>query len=180
MVELLVAMAIIGMLIAIAIWGIGMAQQSARNTARREAGSQIVAQLSEYYARTNQQANCVASDPTGAIVAIGRVPSTTCNWGTVTASENVNLQVRLSGNAVTIPNYDFRNCVSACYTPSDTVDTTNITTAAVTRYVVHTSAMGTVTPAGNRICVGMEGNSTTNQNENGWADLSDPVTIACQ
>lgn len=56
MVELLVAMAIIGLLIATAIWGIGTAQQSARNTQRRTMGSNILAALSEYYSRYNKQA----------------------------------------------------------------------------------------------------------------------------
>ena len=57
MVELLVAMAIIGLLIATAIWGIGLAQQSARNTQRRTAGSLLVAGFAEFYARFNVQPN---------------------------------------------------------------------------------------------------------------------------
>ena len=55
MVELLVAMAIIGLLIATAIWGIGLAQQSARNTQRRTAGSLVVAGFAEFYSRFNVQ-----------------------------------------------------------------------------------------------------------------------------
>jgi prepilin-type N-terminal cleavage/methylation domain-containing protein len=55
MVELLVSMAIIGLLIATAIWGINLAQQSARNTQRRTAGSNIVAGFAEFYARFNVQ-----------------------------------------------------------------------------------------------------------------------------
>ena len=55
MVELLVSMAIIGLLIAVAIWGIGMAQQSARNTERRDAASLMLAGMSEYYTRYNNE-----------------------------------------------------------------------------------------------------------------------------
>jgi prepilin-type N-terminal cleavage/methylation domain-containing protein len=73
MVELLVAMAIIGLLIATAIWGIGTAQQSARNTQRRSMGANILAGLSEFYSRYNTQAAfvCGISGATGKIVIVG-------------------------------------------------------------------------------------------------------------
>ena len=65
MVELLVAMAIIALLIALAIWGISMAQQSSRNTQRRAAAAEIAGGFSDFYAKFNKQPSFATFTSTG-------------------------------------------------------------------------------------------------------------------
>jgi prepilin-type N-terminal cleavage/methylation domain-containing protein len=157
MVELLVAMAIIGLLIATAIWGIGIAQQGARNTQRREAGAQLLAGTTEYFARFNQQPNCIF--PFSATeIRFGT------NGSTCTAAPTTQFYaVPLAGNAVT-PNLTTQRL---------SVDITgNGTDAQQTEYVLRTSATNPAAPAGVNIlvCVCMEGG--------GFADLSEPQGTA--
>lgn len=159
MVELLVAMAIIGLLIATAIWGIGIAQQGARNTQRREAGAQILAGATEYFARFNQQPRCVTRFDNAGQSFI-RYDNRVACAGAATQQYDV----PLAGNAV-VPHV-------AVGTNLSTATAGNNTTASVTEYNVRvgTAATGTSTaaPAGVNIyvCVCMEGG--------GFSDLSEP------
>ena len=155
MVELLVSMAIIGLLITTAIWGIGLAQQSARNTQRRTAGSNIVAGFAEFYARFNIQPVGVEYDYTlGTVTLVG--PGSTPKkyvmggFAGITKPKLVEWDPT-PGTATTA------NC--ATY---DT-DTTQ------TKYI-----LGYLTGTGMRVCVCLEGGSA------GSANLSaNPGTIGC-
>jgi len=157
MVELLVAMAIIGLLIATAIWGIGVAQQSARNTQRREAGAQILAGFSEYYSRFNTQGVagklsadgfCICNTTTNATSCSKATPGPNCYFvslnGIVTgtqASANLNVAGGVKMGADT--------------------------SASVTQWIIgNGSAVG-----GTKICASLEGG--------GYANLSEPQSITC-
>lgn len=153
MVELLVAMAIIGLLIATAIWGIGIAQQSARNTQRRSTGALLVAGLSEYYSRFNKQAQAVCWVPASNEISFSQ--------GTCAAPVNT-YNVTVNSTSTTAP-------IAAGTLTNDSPLNANGTTAAVTEYVIRTSAT-TPSFAGTLVCVCMEGGGTAN--------LSDPQGTA--
>ncbi|MFQ5492618.1 MAG: type II secretion system protein [Candidatus Dojkabacteria bacterium] len=79
LVELLVAMAIIGVLIGLSLFGIAAAQRNARDTARRAATQDINAGTADYFSQTG-------SFPTGLgfnndEVIITNPPATTCTAG---------------------------------------------------------------------------------------------------
>ena len=156
MVELLVSMAIIGLLITTAIWGIGLAQQSARNTQRRTAGSNIVAGFAEFYARFNIQPNIA-----------------TFSGNTIT----------LTNNTVT-PNKSYvMGGFTGINTPiavagSENADALSATNGNCTGYGTNTTQTkyitGYITGKGMRVCVCLEGGS------DGSANLSaNPSTITC-
>lgn len=163
MVELLVAMAIIGLLIATAIWGIGIAQQGARNTQRREAGAQVLAGATEYFARFNQQPRCATRFNNGTQVFIRYTNSVGC-----AAAGTQTYDVPLAGNAVT-PHV-------AAGANLSTTTAGNNTDAAVTEYNVRigntTTGTSTAAPTDVNIyvCVCMEGG--------GFSDLSEPQGTA--
>lgn len=145
MVELLVAMAIIGLLIATAIWGISVAQQSARNTQRREAGSQILAGFSDYYSRFNKQPQNASFTSTGLCLmgsSIGLSGNCTC----IDCYE-----VKLNG--VALPNANFSGDISA-----GTVSFGS-TSASNKGWLISSNG-------GTKICAQLEGG--------GWANLSEP------
>ena len=157
MVELLVAMAIIGLLIATAIWGIGIAQQGARNTQRRESGSQLLAGATEYYSRFNQQPNCVFPFSSTEI-RFGINGS-----GCTSAPTTQYYAVSLAGNAVSPLSVTTRLSTDLAG---------NGTTASSTEYVIRTPYTNPAAPAGVNIlnCVCMEGG--------GFSDLSEPQGTA--
>lgn len=169
MVELLVAMAIIGMLIAVAIWGISLAQQSSRNTARKTAGATVLAGMSEFYSRFNTQPSAAVANPTAAAfggVATGCTNCIRIYAGAQATTRQVydvllpNSPVRpwtTGGGGAT--NFSLWNCGAAACPPNTAVDT------AV--YSVSYSAAN-----GYKICVGME--------DLGWANLSENSTAAAQ
>ena len=171
MVELLVAMAIIGLLIATAIWGIGVAQQSARNTQRREAGAQILAGFSEYYARYNSQPRGIAFSANGACICDTRLLAETCDLSTKCYSVKLNGIVNPAmtygaGSSTPVP--------GAGYSLSATINGTNwailgtASTASQTQWRIHNAS----TVGGTKICVQLEGG--------GYANLSEPQSITCQ
>ena len=152
MVELLVSMAIIGLLIATAIWGINLAQQSARNTQRRTAGSNIVAGFAEFYARFNVQpdggAILVKADGTINLTRVSPVKSYTMGGFTgIMAPESVLVDNTTASS---------QNC-------------TNMkSNASETRYIFG------YTPKGIKVCVCLEGGA------DGSANLSaNPSEIFC-
>ena len=160
MVELLVAMAIIGLLIAVAIWGIGLAQQSARNTQRREAGSQIVAAVSEFYSRYNVQPVKVIYDATlGKLCLTSDPAKTVCTQ--VGSLYAIGFQGIVVPSGTTLGSI---NAVSLGLGTSNTGDSTHTYYKLGTNYT-----SGGVT--GTQVCVELEGG--------GYANLSDPSAITC-
>ena len=158
MVELLVAMAIIGLLIATAIWGIGLAQQGARNTQRRETGAQILAGLSEYYSRYNTQATCVWGYTSNSITISNASPCT----GTAGVQAYT---ITANGAANPLGARDLSTSTSP-------VPSAYKTDASAAYYVVRTSSTAT-TASGYMVCVYLEGGA------GGFANLSDPSTLPC-
>jgi len=150
MVELLVAMAIIGLLIATAIWGIGVAQQSARNTQRREAGAQILAGFSEYYSRFNKQPANAGFTTTG--LCLMGSSSGTSNTCTCSSCYEVKL------NGIVLPSGNSSGDISA-----GTVSFGS-TTASNTGWLISSNG-------GSKICAALEGG--------GWANLSEPQSMVC-
>lgn len=160
MVELLVAMAIIGLLIATAIWGIGLAQQGARNTQRREAGAQLLAGMSEYYSRFNQQAAFGiyrGSTAGGALCLCDTAANATlCTLASVPAT-----CYRIALNGITrTADTDSATFALGTATWIGTQDS-----ATYTRWLVQTTTTGT------KICANLEGG--------GYANLSEPQSITC-
>ena len=150
MVELLVAMAIIGMLIAVAIWGIGLAQQGARNTQRREVASQITAKLADYYARFGANPTCVYTGATQVLFTNGA-----CTSETAPAAPAQSLTLTLPG-------------ISA---PAAGIKVDNRTTYSVVSDAGHTSYIINPNFPGYQVCASLEGT--------GSANMSDPGTITC-
>ncbi len=157
MVELLVAMAIVGLLIATAIWGIGVAQQSARNTQRREAGAQILAGFSEYYSRFNTQAAagrlgtdglCICNTTTNATSCTKATPGQNCYFislnGIVTGT-NTSVNLNVAGGQKMGAE----------------------TSASNTQWIIGNGS----TVGGTKICASLEGG--------GFANLSEPQSLPC-
>lgn len=170
LVELLIAMAIIGMLIAIAIWGIGLAQVGARNTQRSEAASNIVAALSTYYSRFNKPAGYAYYGKT--IVS----PSTSCSadTGSIILSDSSSCS-----GATGVDNYiisglpgaaqpDSTNSTFQTASPFVAYSTTQVDTPQQTIYILGASNSGT------KVCAQLEGSGSV-----AYTDLSDPATIKC-
>lgn len=150
MVELLVAMAIIALLIAIAIWGISMAQQSSRNTQRRAAAAEIAAGFSDFYAKFNRQPSYAAFTSTGLCL---------CNTSTVT-------------------NCPPASCYSVELDPIALPSTINVgQNISLKPYVfgsdggVSNTQWGLGSNNGVTICAGLEGG--------GYANLSEPENMTC-
>ena len=159
MVELLVAMAIIGLLIATAIWGISVAQQSARNTQRREAGSQILAGFSEYYSRFNKQATAGKFTTDGFCICDTAANATNCRKEALGGSCYF-----VSINGIVLAN------------PSTTG--TNINVVGGANFAGPTSASATAWTIGNGVAVG--GTKICAELEGGgYANLSEPQSILC-
>ena len=149
MVELLVAMAIIGLLIATAIWGIGTAQVSARNTQRRVVGGEILAGMSEFYARYNKQPAFVCWDSANNAVKLSSTSlCPAAGLGISTYS------VPVSNTSPSMPNTT--NLVISTGIP--------LTSAASTKYIVRTSATS-VQFTGSLVCACMEGGGFANLSE---------------
>jgi len=157
MVELLVSMAIIGLLIATAIWGIGLAQQSARNTQRRTAGSMIVAGFAEYYSRFNKQPKAVSYVSAGT-VRFSQIPAVAATNYDISGFSGI-MDPKVAANYV----WDETNGTPVAVCTGMKGDTTQ------TKYIV-----GYVPTKGMRVCVCLEGASE------GSANLSaDPAGILC-
>ena len=165
MVELLVAMAIIGLLIAAAIWGIGLAQQSARNTQRREAGSQILAGLAEYYSRYNAQATCVAGDRTNLRMIISNSAVGAGCTAAVAATATQRYEVPTRGAAMPLT-ADSQSKLTNIPNPNYRTD------ASAGEYIIRTSATSP-SVQGYLVCVYLEGSG------GGVANLSDPASLVC-
>jgi prepilin-type N-terminal cleavage/methylation domain-containing protein len=165
MVELLVAMAIIGLLIAVAIWGIGLAQQSARNTQRREAATQMVAAISEFYSRYNVQPTEIRFTADKMCLGINAADlNTTCDTGAGLSVYAINLQ------GIVLPNTTGLGPVAISSTIAE-LGTAATGDATLTKYRLGTGiSQGTVT--GNVVCVQLEGG--------GYANLSEPSALTCQ
>jgi prepilin-type N-terminal cleavage/methylation domain-containing protein len=167
MVELLVAMAIIGMLIAVAIWGISLAQQSSRNTARKTAGATILAGMSEFYSRYNKQpaaavVNPNANNPAGSPVCVFGANCIRLISGTSY------YDINLTGSPIT-PFVGANTSIWYTATPSPlpAAVTTNNDTGHTIYMLGYDPARG-----GYKVCVGME--------DLGWSNMSENSTLmAC-
>jgi prepilin-type N-terminal cleavage/methylation domain-containing protein len=167
MVELLVAMAIIGMLIAVAIWGISLAQQSSRNTARKTAGATILAGMSEFYSRYNKQptgaiANAQAGQPAGSAACVSNPNCVRLFAGTSY------FDVNLTGAPITPYAATLGNNVSLWYNlvpvPAVAAVTSNNDTGHTIYELGYDPARG-----GYKVCVGME--------DLGWANMSENSSL---
>jgi prepilin-type N-terminal cleavage/methylation domain-containing protein len=165
MVELLVAMAIIGLLIATAIWGIGTAQQSARNTQRRSTAANILAGLSEYYSRYNKQALSVCGINTG------------LNNGCIVITKDANCSSVTAANCTATTTGYYAIPTNGAQTPIASgilnvapVATAYINNATSSSYLVLPNySSGGV--KGYQVCAYLEGG--------GVANLSEPQSIPC-
>ena len=164
LVELLIVMAIIGMLIAIAIWGIGLAQQGARNTQRTEVASELVAAFASYYGKYNTQPAlvCVGHDHTGAcgLSAIDLTSASTCGHIGDAGVHNFDI-ISIPGSAKpdsTSSGSRWQSSLSHSFSPPIPAAST-----ADTIYIIGYSAgVGN----GLKICAELEGG--------GYADMGDP------
>jgi len=168
MVELLVAMAIMGLLIATAIWGIGTAQQSARNTQRRTMGANILAGLSEYYSRYNKQAVSVCGVPAVAGGFAGCIVMTN-------ASSCTGVTVSTCTSAPTSGIYYIPTSGANAPATSGSLElaspgTAYLTDGSTATYIVDPTYVSGQTK-GYQVCTYLEGG--------GVANLSEPQSIIC-
>lgn len=85
-IELLVAMAILGLLIGLLIPGIGIVRRGARNTARRTSLQAIQSEIEEYYGTNKSYPAANDGAPTGITVASGAQVDSQFTVSAVTAA----------------------------------------------------------------------------------------------